>query len=72
MEEVASEATGVQRRFAAAEDEDVLAKLRLSQNDITRLTDAESVRFVAAVAPVVEEQRHVFGNQLLSYLESCR
>jgi hypothetical protein len=71
VEEAASEATAVQRRFAAAEDEDVLAKLRLSQNDIIRLSDAERVRFVAAVAPMVEEQRHVFGNQLLSSLESC-
>jgi TRAP-type transport system periplasmic protein len=68
--EAASEATAVQRRLAAAEDEEVLAKLRLAQNDIIRLTDAERVRFVAAVAPVVEQQRRVFGNQLLGYLES--
>jgi hypothetical protein len=60
----------VQRRLAAAEDEAVLAKLRLSQNDIIRLTDAERVRFVEAVAPVVEERRHVLGNPLLSDLES--
>ncbi len=37
MGEAASEATAVQRQLAAAEDEDVLAKLRLSQNDIIRL-----------------------------------
>jgi len=65
-----SEATAVQWQLAAAEDEDVLAKLRLSQNDIIRLTDSERARFVEAVAPVVEEQRHAFGNHLFGYLES--
>jgi TRAP-type C4-dicarboxylate transport system substrate-binding protein len=37
---------------------------------IHRLTDAERARFVEAVAPVVEEQRHAFGNRLFGYLES--
>jgi TRAP-type C4-dicarboxylate transport system substrate-binding protein len=68
--EAASEATAVQRQLAATEDEDVLAKLRLSQNDIIRLTDSERAHFVEVVAPVVEEQRHIFGNHLFSYLES--
>jgi hypothetical protein len=34
------------------------------------LTDGEHALFVAAVAPVVEEQRQRMGNQLCSYLES--
>jgi TRAP-type transport system periplasmic protein len=66
----ASEATAVQRRFAAAEDEDVLAKLRLGQNDITHLTDAERRMFVEAVAPVIEAQRRILGEQLFGYLEA--
>jgi hypothetical protein len=60
----------VQRQLAAKEDEDVLAQLCPSQNDVIRLTDGERACFVEAVAPVVEERRHVLGNPLLSDLES--
>jgi hypothetical protein len=42
----------------------------LAHNEIIHLTDAERTLFVAAVAPVVEEQRQRLGNQLCSYLES--
>jgi TRAP-type transport system periplasmic protein len=70
VEAAASEATAAQRRLAAAEDDDVITKLRVAQNDIIDLTDAERALFVAAVAPVVEEQRQLFGDRLFSYLES--
>jgi TRAP-type C4-dicarboxylate transport system substrate-binding protein len=70
VEEVASEATAVQCRLAAAEDDDMVTKLRLAQNEIFRLTDAERALFVAAVVPVVEEQRQRFGDQPFSYVES--
>jgi hypothetical protein len=42
----------------------------LAHNEIIHLTDAERTLFVAAVAPVMEEQRQRLGNQLFSYLES--
>jgi hypothetical protein len=42
----------------------------LAHNEIIHLTDAEGILFVAAVAPVVEEQRQRLGNQLCNYLES--
>jgi hypothetical protein len=70
VEEAVSEATAAQRQFAAAEDGDVLAKLPLKQNSIIRLTAADRGLFVNAVAPVLETQRRIFGNQLFGYLES--
>jgi tripartite ATP-independent transporter DctP family solute receptor len=70
MTEAASEATTAQRHLAAAQDDDVLAKLHPRQNHIVRLTDAERALFVEAVAPVVAEQRQAFGEQLFGYLEA--
>ncbi len=65
----AAEATAAQRRLAAAEDEDVLAKLHPDQNDIVRLTDAERSLFVDVVAPLVDAQRRIFGPILFGYLD---
>jgi TRAP-type C4-dicarboxylate transport system substrate-binding protein len=48
IEEAVHNATAAQRRFAAAEDDDVLTKLRLARNEIIHLTDAERALFVAA------------------------
>ncbi len=70
IEESVHDATAAQRRFAAAEDDDVLTKLRLAQNEIIHLTDAERAPFVAAVAPVLDEQRRLFGDPLCSDLVS--
>ncbi len=67
--EAAAEATAAQRRFAAAEDEDVLAKLRPEQNDIVHLTDAERALFIEAVTPLVEAQRDALGTALFAYIE---
>jgi TRAP-type C4-dicarboxylate transport system substrate-binding protein len=67
--EATAEATRVQRQLAAAEDNDVLAKLQSTQNDIILLTDAERALFREAVAPVVEEQRRVFGYELFEHLQ---
>ena len=61
-------ATTAQRRFAAAEDEAVLSQLATTDNDIVRLTAAERALFVEAVAPLVDEQRRVFGEQLWRYI----
>jgi hypothetical protein len=35
-----------------------------------RLADAERALFIDALSPVRDQQRHIFGNQLCSYLES--
>ena len=48
----------------------MLAKLRQDQNDVIHLTDAERALFVDAVAPVIEEQRRIFGDQLFRSIES--
>jgi TRAP-type C4-dicarboxylate transport system substrate-binding protein len=61
-------ATTAQRRFAAAEDEAVLSQLAATDNDIVCLTEVERALFVAAVAPLVDEQRRVFGEQLWRYI----
>jgi C4-dicarboxylate-binding protein DctP len=61
-------ATAAQRRFAAAEDEAVLSQLAATDNDIVHLTVAERALFVEAVAPLVDEQRRVFGEQLWRYV----
>jgi hypothetical protein len=42
----------------------------LPHHEIIHLTDAERTLFVAAVAPVIEEQRQRLGDQRFSYLES--
>ena len=47
----------------------MLANLSPAQNEIVRLTEAERALFVEAVAPLVTEQRQVFGEQLCGYLE---
>ena len=69
VEAAVSEATAVQRQLAAAEDDNVLAKLRLTRNEIVHLMDSERAKFVEAVAPVREQQQQIFGNHLFSYLE---
>jgi C4-dicarboxylate-binding protein DctP len=61
-------ATTAQRRFAAAEDDAVLTQLATTDNDIVRLTEAERALFVEAVAPLVDEQRGIFGEQLWQYV----
>ncbi len=67
--QAAAEATVAQRRFAAAEDDEVLAKLAGPRNDVIRLSDGERARFAAAVAPLVDEQRRAFGSELFGYLQ---
>jgi len=53
----AIEATGEQRRMAAAEDEDALAKLKAAGCEIVTLSDAEHAAFILAVNPIVERHR---------------
>jgi tripartite ATP-independent transporter DctP family solute receptor len=68
VHEAVMAATVAQRQLAAAADDEVLAQLHPAQTNIVRLTAAERDLFVAAVAPLVEEQRQHFGEQLCGYL----
>ena len=64
----ALEATVLQRRLAAAEDAEVLAKLDPRNNEVIRLTGAEQAAFVDAVQPVLAKYREELGPELFSYL----
>ncbi len=57
VDDAAGEATAVQRRLAAAEDADVLARLDPRENEVVRLTADEQAAFVAAVEPVLARHR---------------
>jgi tripartite ATP-independent transporter DctP family solute receptor len=67
--QAAAVATRAQRQLAAAEDDEVMGKLDPAQNEIVRLTEAERSQFVHAIAPLVNEQRALFGDELFRYLE---
>ena len=68
VEEAAREATVAQRGFASGADAEVMALLDPAQNEIIHLNGEERAAFVAAVAPLVEEQVERFGAELLGYL----
>ncbi len=61
-------ATAAQRKFAAAEEEVVLQKFDLSQNEIIPLSEEERAEFAAAVQPVVEATVNRFRNELFEFL----
>jgi TRAP-type C4-dicarboxylate transport system substrate-binding protein len=69
VDEAAVITKGAQRGFAAAEDEAVLAEIDPEKNEIIHLTDEERTAFVAAVRPLVDEQRERFGEELIGYLD---
>ena len=59
-------ATAYQRRLAAAEDAEIMAKLDPARNEVIHLTDAERAAFMRAVRPVLEKYRHQLDpNQIL-------
>jgi TRAP-type C4-dicarboxylate transport system substrate-binding protein len=57
VERAAKEANAHQHALAAAEDDEILAKLDRRENDIVRLTSAEHDAFVKAVEPVLAKHR---------------
>jgi TRAP-type C4-dicarboxylate transport system substrate-binding protein len=63
-------ATAYQRQLAAAEDEEIIAKLDPATNDVIRLTDGEREAFIRAVQPVVEKYRTQLDARLFAYLEA--
>src|SRR5207249_1288434 len=66
----AREATAYQRQLAAAEDDEIMAKLDPAANDVIRLTDSERGAFIRAVQPVVEKYRKQLDAKLFAYLEA--
>jgi TRAP-type transport system periplasmic protein len=64
----ATEATGYQRRLAAAEDAEMMKKLDPAKNEVIRLTDAERGAFIEAVEPVLQQHRSEFGPQRFAQL----
>jgi TRAP-type C4-dicarboxylate transport system substrate-binding protein len=66
----AKEATTYQRRLAAAEDDEILAKLDPARNEVIRLTDAERGVFRKAVEPVLDRHRKKMDPKLFACLES--
>ena len=70
VDAAAREATAYQRRLAAAEDAEIMAKLDPAQNDLIRLTEGERGAFLRAVEPVLEKYRRQLGPKLFAYLGS--
>ena len=66
--EAAARATKVQRRLAAMEDDDILARLDPTENEIVRLSSEERAVFEDAVAPLVARQRKRLGSALFELL----
>ena len=71
VDEAAAQATALQRRLAASEDQAVLAKLDPSQNEVTRLSAGEHAAFVEAVQPVLARYRRELDPKLLAWLEGA-
>jgi TRAP-type C4-dicarboxylate transport system substrate-binding protein len=68
VDAAARDATGYQRRLAAAEDAEIMAKLDPAENEVIRLSERERAAFVEAVRPVFEMQRRRLDPKLLAYL----
>jgi TRAP-type C4-dicarboxylate transport system substrate-binding protein len=71
VDEAAVRATALQRQLAAAEDQEVLARLDPRENEVIRLSPAEHDAFVAAVQPVVARYRAQIDPTLLACLEGA-
>lgn len=69
VDAAAPEAIALQRRLAASEDADVLAKLDPRENDVVHLTAAEHAAFVTAVEPVFVKHRRQLDPVLFTLLE---
>lgn len=69
VDQAAREATALQRRLAAAEDAEVLAKLDPRRNEVIHLTAEEHAAFVDAVEPVLLKYRKELDPKLFAYLD---
>ena len=71
VDSAAPEATACQRRLAAAEDTEIMAKLDPAENEVIHLTGAERGAFMKAVQPVLDKYRTQFDPKLFAYLETA-
>ncbi len=69
VDAAAPEAIALQRRLAASEDAEVLAKLDPRENEVVHLTAAEHAAFVAAAEPVLVRYRAQLAPELFTLLE---
>jgi TRAP-type transport system periplasmic protein len=69
VDAAAPEAIALERRLAASEDADVLAKLDPRENEVVHLTAAEHDAFVAAAEPVLTRHRAQLDPRLFALLE---
>jgi len=69
--QAAADAVAAQRRMAADEDVEALAKLEAAGCEIVRLSSTEHAEFVSAVAPVVAEQSAALGPRLVDELRAA-
>jgi tripartite ATP-independent transporter DctP family solute receptor len=68
VDESARAATAYQHRLAAAEDDEVRAKLDPAQNEVIELTPQQRAAFVQAVQPVLDKHRGSLDPKLFDYL----
>ena len=71
VQTTAAEATVLQRKLAAAEDDEVLRKLDTQQNEVVHLTNAERAEFVGAVQPLLDKYRRTFDPALFAFFETA-
>lgn len=64
-----TEATVLQRRLAAAEDEEMLKRLNPAENEVVQLTAQEHQAFVDAVKPVTDQYRKELGAEWFALLD---
>jgi TRAP-type C4-dicarboxylate transport system substrate-binding protein len=64
----AREATAFQHQLAAAEDDEVLARLDPAENEVIRLSAAGRAAFASATEPVLAKYRKAFSPQLFACL----
>ena len=69
VESAAREATTLQRKLAAQEDKDVLAKIDPRDNEVIELSAAEHDAFVKAVEPMLARHRTSLDPKLFEYLK---
>lgn len=66
----AREAMAYQRQLAAAEDDEIMAKLDPAKNEVITLTEPERGAFIKAVEPVLAKHRKQLDPKLFAYLEA--
>lgn len=70
VNEAAADATLLQRRLAAAEDEAMLKRLDPAENEVVQLTADEHRAFVEAVKPVTDKYRKELGEEWFGLLQA--